>query len=181
MSKANWSYGDFKEAMGITAGYKLKMKRIMEDKGDTAAHEEPEIGEMANRIDFYNGAFGSYFDASVITVHELAHVWDGPARNCQFFGGCLSQEMMARTGSYYCHWRTGCTGRQGAYIPQGGDVSDYVSDPNRGNHWEDFADAVAAYVYPTSSSYTDSAGNPLSGYAPGSARYKFVEEKLKKR
>jgi hypothetical protein len=176
MTAAHWTYDDFQHAMGIADGWALVMERVHEKSGpnDAAAYEEPLGTKKANKITFYDSAFdpSNLDDASAIAVHELAHVWDGPTAGCQLFGwGCLNGDMLQKTEGY--------SDFGGVYIPGHGEVSQYVSKGGKGNNpTEDFADAVAAYVYPKNSRYTDEAGSPLSGYAVNSTRWLYVMQKF---
>lgn len=89
-------------------------------------------------------------------VHEQAHVWDAAA------GGKLSWNMMAATGSSY----PSLVGT-GKYRGAGAFATDYHTD-----HREDWAETVAAAVYPEGARAVPSGGStPLMG----SSRQNYIK------
>jgi len=81
-------------------------------------------------------------------VHELGHVLDGYTLFCRLFG-CRSSDIKTKIKSLE---------ELDGYYPKSRKVSEYAS--KWGNKFKDFAEAVAAYLYPN---YPDYAG--LDGYA----------------
>ena len=77
-------------------------------------------------------------------VHEQAHAWDAAT------GGAMSGDMMKATGSGY-NWF-------GQYQAKGATSSEYLTDAR-----EDWAETVAAAVYPDGKRAVDGKGNPLMG------------------
>ena len=143
---ANWSIADFKFAMGIALGTRLYFERVR--RADQYAAETIVIPDpsAANGVGvvvtFYNGAFADTIarrqrnSPGVVTVHELAHVWD-------INSGCvLSAGLYKATGGYYDFpFVPG-----GKYHPGGTAPSGYAGT----DQFEDFAESVAAALFPES-------------------------------
>jgi RHS repeat-associated protein len=146
---AGWSAADYWDALTANRKYTLHVDRLhvsTDDPNRPADAPFPnERGEL--RIRLFDVLFKSSApDIRVVMVHEMAHVWDHST------GGKLSNNMMAATGSRY-------EGNGTVYLPVGGASSAYTP-----NHLEDWAETVAAAVYPKHPNYTSrSTGKLLMG------------------
>jgi hypothetical protein len=80
-----------------------------------------------------------------VIVHELTHRWSDKA------GQRPADGIIQATGSRYSEY-------DGRYIP--GEPQSIVSKDTYGDHHEDFAEAVAASIYPD---YEDAVANSFAG------------------
>jgi hypothetical protein len=92
-----------------------------------------------NVVSFYNGAFSSGDQwLKVVTVHELGHAWDSASDDR------ISGEFMDYVGAGY---KQKCgPGYCDEYYDPGKAIP--LTDHGAKNHYEDFAESVAAAVYP---------------------------------
>jgi RHS repeat-associated protein len=106
--------------------------------------------DLAHVVDKYGSYAADYLEQGI--VHELAHVWD---YSCNL---CMSGGMMAETGG---------SNLGGVYQPGGVPPTDYAA----GNQYEDWAESVTSYLYPSRAQYpwdsirqgfvADALANPL--------------------
>jgi RHS repeat-associated protein len=185
LDKARWSYGDFQHAMGMD-DFIGRDSLIFDNRrregasfagslagADATKHSayEYSIG-AAHVVEFYEGAFtGDALWLQVVTVHEVAHALDDAS------SGALSRGMMAVTGG-----RDEVTGVSCGPGGVCGARTKYTTDPARGrplsghggdSSYEDFAEAVAAWVYPTYGEFRDN-------YSKSGDRIPYVERRLRK-
>jgi RHS repeat-associated protein len=105
-------------------------------------------GWQRSTIVMFDLAFNSGAATAMYTiVHELAHVWD------YISGRRLSNGLMRSTGgTYSCNLLGKCK-----YNWEGKPASEYA----KGNQREDWAESVAATVYPTYERFTDRGVNRM--------------------
>jgi hypothetical protein len=132
MAVFDWDVGDFKYAMGITDQRRIKIKFTDRLPGGKGADE---LGRADTDVD---GSPILWLDGDVsrlrtegksIVVHELAHIWDAAHDHGYTIG------MAERSGSVDAN---------GNWDPSPGSASDY----GKTSPAEDWAEAVAACVYP---------------------------------
>jgi len=136
---AGWSISDYSDTMTNNGKYSLRLNRT-----STYAWYSnlPANVDMRGTTIIMN-VFDALFDDDPETqlfnlVHEQAHVWD-TATGGSLNGGALSGDMMRATGSSYSWFGLG------PYQAGSAPASDYYP-----NHREDWAETVAAAVYPDS-------------------------------
>jgi RHS repeat-associated protein len=144
LTEAHWSVEEFKFAMGIEGPgisnpRKLVLARVKEDRKNDA-FESYDWQHNANRIEFYNGAFGTN-NTGRVAVHELAHAMD------------------SSSGDMWSAWLAGATGSglglssEWPFVRY--NAKEPVSEYGGTNWYEDFAESVAATVYPDDPRYND--------------------------
>ena len=127
---AGWDTGSYVSTMSGNGTYTLQLKRAASYIWDS--NRPADVAQRGNSITMtvYDALFRDTKDMQRFNmVHEQAHVWDAAT------GGALSGNMMKATGSGYTWW--------GQYQPKGATSSTYLT-----THREDWADTVAAAVYP---------------------------------
>jgi len=130
-------------ARALSGGKRLLVRRRPEADDHSALTRVVDGGrccvELYDRC--FDGSRGRYPDRSAYArgtiVHELAHVWDIES------GLLLSDRMRRATGSEYVIEASG----QAHYHPAGGGEYGGATKCGHLSHEEDFAEAVAAFVY----------------------------------
>lgn len=144
MIALHWDVDRFKAAMGLSSGSVIDIAR--ERSSGEYLVVTDDYWDRPTKITFYNGTFSNPDGATWVVVHELAHVWDA-AQN-----GSISSGLQERTGSTgfvrrkndgTCAWGPLC------YTAKGTTASGYGGADAR----EDWAESVAATVYPTNGRY----------------------------
>lgn len=170
MVKAGWNYTDFQYAMGISQGVNVVIQRGG-GNGNTFAETSYDsgflgLGQRRATITFYDIAFkqsGDYGDAVTTAganaVHEFAHAWDFA------HDGRETSALVRMTGGGYDPWPLG------AYRPGGTTTSGYGATSAR----EDWAETVAAAVYPDAPRYSQDPDHQPSDYR---ARMLYVKTRF---
>jgi hypothetical protein len=143
MYVADWTVEAFKWAMGISdtdRSTRLTFVRSLgcgELSAAACTNGRHEIWFTASAFDGSTGRRGA-----AAAVHELAHIWDltQEARG----QGYLSTQYMEATGGHEERQCVVILCREPRYVPGG----DPVSERGKKNQFEDFAESVAAYVFP---------------------------------
>jgi hypothetical protein len=146
MNVANWSAEDFRNTMGTI--YLVREHKCECDTADSTAYGGTgQLEDGSHVIVMFDAAFTQTGrkEARRTFVHELAHVWDSRQ------GGALSRGMEKETG--------GKTSG-GVYTPGGKPASSYA----RNSREEDWAEAVAASVYPYYARYRGGMDNIRRDY-----------------
>jgi hypothetical protein len=104
--------------------------------------EKGKQGHLRGTIRLLNGTLNNAeilgYGPKWATVHELAHYWDWTT------GGDLSSRLVNETGGKYKKFLFWSHYEWGGFPPKGLDSN----DPGSFNPFEDFAESVAAYIYP---------------------------------
>jgi hypothetical protein len=177
MEKAGWDIQDFRNAMGINGGpnaaYPNGIKLVRETEaiykgkvedwdglftGQTQYNGDIMHMVKSGSLTFYDQTFKDDLRAKVAIVHELAHAWDFAADNY------LSNTMSSRTGAKM----EGETYQWGSESP--------ASLYGRSDQYEDWAEAVAATVYPQWGEFKDEAGN--ARMRSDSTRARYVRDQM---
>jgi RHS repeat-associated protein len=145
MSAGQWSVATFKANMGIATGGTIDLIRGgKHPKNWFAAVNDKDLLHANQSITFYDDLFDQGKDkVKFYAVHEFAHIWD----NAQ--GRSLSADLQDYTGStgFRRNWPIGsCNFGTACYTPKGNTVTGY----GRADAMEDWAETVAASVYPRS-------------------------------
>jgi RHS repeat-associated protein len=167
MAKAGWTtVAEFRQAI-LPVGYDVYIRRNHSRSSDAGYTERNRFTQTIT-ITLYENTFYDYdgslkdIAAKATFVHELAHVWDMGKK------GAPSRGMMNATGSTYdcylgflfCSWNS-----------NGTTASWYAS---RSDHTEDWAEAVAASVYPEHEDYQ----YPDGSQRMDEARKRYVQEQF---
>ena len=169
LSTFHWNIDRFKTEMGLSSGSGIDIARE-HSSGEYLAVTMPDLFRPT-KITFYNGTFSNPDGAKWVVVHELAHVWD------MAHGYSLSAGLQERTGSTgfigrkndgSCAWGAMC------YTAKGTTSSGYGGADAQ----EDWAESVAATIYPTNGRYSKNGVNNWDA-AKDYKRRDYVQEQYK--
>ncbi len=148
---AGWSISDYSDTMTNNGKYSLRLNRTSGYFWDGNRPADVDMRGSTIIMNVYDALFKDTPQTQHFNlVHEQAHVWD-TATGGSLNGGTMSGDMMNATGSSV-NWF-------GGYQVGGVPASSYGKNDQR----EDWAETVAAAVYPDGARAIDDRGNPLMG------------------